>query len=139
MTDLYLDPNFKVEGNDFVFEAHDDNNKDYVVKVTFDDVAAFLGRTVDTIANGALKPRARELIFDTCTGLISRFQTGTTSYDVEIKRKKVQYYEFTKAIKRGKKYQCENYSCPVTNFKTKRDVSLFMMENGFAEKKIILA
>lgn len=108
--DLYLDPNFKVEGNDFVFEAHDDNNVDYVVKVTLDDFCAFIDVSSDDF-DMTKKPSENEAkaVHEACQTIVDRFQTGTTSYDVEIKRKnnpitRIQAIEKLKAAPSDERY-----------------------------------
>jgi hypothetical protein len=98
MIDLYLDPDFTVEGNDFVFKAHDDDKKDYIVRVTMDDVAAFLGYSggCSDIEDFA-ESNDQSFTHDICQQIVDRYKTGTTSYDVEIKRTNVSQTVWTKS------------------------------------------
>jgi hypothetical protein len=87
--DLYLDPDFTVEENDFVFKAHDDDKKDYIVRVTFDDLAACLEVPSEDITKISISNTDNQQIVEACQTIVDRYQTGTTSYDVEIKRTNV--------------------------------------------------
>jgi hypothetical protein len=89
MIDLYLDPEFTVEGNDFVFKAHDDDKKDYIVCVAFDDLAAFIGFPAESLdIEDFVSLNTNDSIHDSCQQIVDRYQTGTTSYDVDVERKR---------------------------------------------------
>jgi hypothetical protein len=96
MIDLYLDPDFTVEGNDFVFKAHDDDKKDYIVRVAFDDLAACLEVASEDITKISINNTENQQIVEACQTIVDRYQTGTTSYDVEIKRTNVLHTVWTK-------------------------------------------
>ena len=133
MQDLYLDPNFTVEGDDFVFQAHDDSNVDYTVKVTFDDVASFSENPANVIKSHS--ETAKEEMHDYCQQIVDRFQTGTTFYDVEIKRKKVECYEFTKNVRKTQ----VNTTLPISNFKNGAlSLSNFMSQNKYKSYRVVL-
>ena len=135
MIDLYLDPDFTVEGSDFVFKAHDDDKKDYIVCVTKDDFKAFTGLEnechVDFFGK---KEGEHQNIHEACQQIVDRYQTGTTTYDVEIKRKKVECYEFKKKVKRTFEFA----TIKKTNFKGAADVQNFMRQHDFTSYKTIL-
>jgi hypothetical protein len=98
MIDLYLDPDFTVEGSDFVFKAHDDDKKDYIVRVAFDDLAAFIGFPAESLdIEDFVSLNTNDSIHDSCQQIVDRYQTGTTSYDVEIKRTNVSQTVWTKS------------------------------------------
>jgi len=96
--DLYLDPEFTVEGNDFVFKAHDDDEKDYIVRVCCDSVAAYFDCDADDFDKelAVLFPKAKLQALEACQEIVNEHQTGTTSYDVEIKRTNVSHTIWTK-------------------------------------------
>jgi hypothetical protein len=96
MKDLYLDPDFTVEENDFVFKAHDDDKKDYIVRVAFDDLAAWLEVPSEDITKISISNTEKTTISGTCQKIVDRYQTGTTSYDVEVKRTNVSHTVWTK-------------------------------------------
>ena len=125
MQDLYLDPSFTVEGDDFVFNAHDDNNVDYNVKVTFDDVAFMLDCMIEVVSSFASNPEEREVIFDACTGIVDRFQTGTTFYDVEITKK--QPIDPINYKCQGRKYKVLKQLSPYFG-KTMKEVSILSIQ-----------
>lgn len=132
MTDLYLDPIFTVEGEDFVFEAHDDNDVDYLVRVTFDDVAAFIG--LPPVIDSIWEDNKDEMHM-LCQQIVDRFQTGATSYDVDIKRKKVECYEFTKNVRKTQ----VNTILPISNFKNGAlSFANFMAQNKYTSYKVVL-
>jgi hypothetical protein len=97
MIDLYLDPDFTVEGSDFVFKAHDDDKKDYIVRVTFDDLAACLEVPSEDITKISISNTDNQQIVEACQTIVDRYQTGTTSYDVEVKRTNVSQTVWTKS------------------------------------------
>ena len=123
MQDLYLDPNFTVEGDDFVFNAHNDNNVDYTVKVTFDDVACFSENPVHVIKSHS--ETAKEEIHDYCQQIINRFQTGTTFYDVEITKK--QPIDPISYKCQGRKYKVLKQLSPYFG-KTMKEVSILSIQ-----------
>lgn len=83
MQDLHLDPNFTVEGNGFVFSAHDDNNIDYIVNVSFDDLSAWLELPSHFI--GSSWQDNKDQMHESSQQIVDRYQKGATSYDVEVK------------------------------------------------------
>ena len=132
MKDLYLDPNFTVEGDGFVFEAHDDNNIDHIVKVTFDDVAAWLELPP---VIGSIWQDNKDQMHESCQQIVDRYQTGTTSYDVEIKRKKVKCYEFTKNVRKTQ----VTTIMPVSNFENSAiPLPVWMAQNKYKSYKEVL-
>jgi hypothetical protein len=96
--DLYLDPDFTVEGSDFVFKADDDDNKDYIVRVTKDDFKAFTGLEnechVDFFGK---KESEHQNIHEACQQIVDGYQIGANGYDVEIKRTNVSQTVWTKS------------------------------------------
>ena len=134
MTDLYLDPNFTVEGDDFVFEAHDDDDVDYLVRVTLDDFKTFINCEDEDVKTFIDIKNEHQNIHEACQQIVDRYQTGTTTYDVEIKRKKVECYEFKKKVKRTFEFA----TIKKTNFKGAADVQNFMRQHDFTSYKTIL-
>jgi hypothetical protein len=135
MIDLYLDPDFTVEGSDFVFKAHDDDKKDYIVRVAFDDLAAWLEVPSEDITKISISNTEKTTISGTCQQIVDRYQTGTTSYDVEIKPKKVEYIKFTKIVKRTQ----VSATIRKSNFLNPSEVAYFMRKEGFTKQITVLA
>ena len=127
MTDLYLDPNFTVEGDDFVFEAHDDNKKDYIVRVALDSWAAWIGLSVDSTTITSIAEGNKEEMHNHCQQIVDRYQTGTTSYDVEIKRKKVESLEGSEYKCKGRKYKVLKQLSPYFG-KTMKETSILSIQ-----------
>jgi hypothetical protein len=112
MIDLYLDPDFTVEGNDFAFKAHDDDKKDYIVRVAFDDLAAWLEVPSEDITKISISNTEKTTISGTCQQIVDRFKTGATSYKVKIKLAdgsitRIQATELLKAAPSDEKYTIE--------------------------------
>ena len=135
MQDLYLDSSFEIVDNDFSFTATNDNNKEYNVLVSFDDVAAFTGCPSDIVATYADVESEKQNIIDACQQIVDRFQTGSTSYDVEVTVRKIECYKFTKRT-RGTQ---ENALYPVNQFFGEQDIKNFMLQNNFISHTKVMA
>ncbi|OED34241.1 hypothetical protein AB832_07745 [Flavobacteriaceae bacterium (ex Bugula neritina AB1)] len=135
MQDLYLDSDFQVIDNDFIFKATNDHNTAYNVLISFDDVAAFTGCPVDIVQLYAQVESEKQNIIDSCQQIVDAFQAGRTSYDVEAKRAKVECYEFTKQT-RGTQ---ENAIYPTNQFFGEKDIKNFMLQNNFKSYKTVMA
>ena len=128
MTDLYLDPIFTVEGDDFVFEAHDDNDIDYLVRVTLDDYCSFEGFNSELFEiEEVLTYFKHESLREACQQIVDRYQTETTSYDVEIKRKKVETIEIIEYKCKGRKYKVLKQLSPYFG-KTMKETSILSIQ-----------
>ena len=135
MIDLYLDPDFTVEGNDFAFKAHDDDKKDYIVRVTKDDFKTFINCEDEDVKAFVDIKNEHQNIHEACQQIVDRYQTGTTSYDVEIKPKKVEYIKFTKIVKRTQ----VSATIRKSNFLNSSEVAYFMRKEGFTKQITVLA
>lgn len=129
MIDLFLYPQFKVEGNDFVFQAESNSKDTYTVSVSFDDVAAFTDCPVDIVDLHKNDPEQAQNIFEVCQQIVDNFQLrgSHTTYDVCIVKNRVIGYRFT--FKNGKTAtRCiSHFPCAMTlnNFINKENIQSY--------------
>jgi hypothetical protein len=128
MIELYLDPDFTVEGNDFVFKAHDDDNINYVVKISIDDLCAYVDISSERVNISTIKIfLSKGTIYESCQQIVDRYQTGTTSYDVEIEPKKVEKLEDAEYKCKGRKYKVLKQLSPYFG-QTMKEVSILSIQ-----------
>ena len=85
MIDIFLDSEFSEEEKSFVFKAHDNKMQDYTVRVSFKDISSFLGISESEVDTETIRYSTGNEVVDVCRGIAHAYQTGTTSYDVEVK------------------------------------------------------